>query len=765
VLRDLLLQNDRAIVHCLVRAESPAQGLERIRAALRSAEIWDEDYAVRLQVWPGDICRPHLGLTDEDFDRLCDEIDAVYHLAADLTLLGSYLAMREANTRSVAGILELALRRRTKHLFYASTMGVFPQYFCNFANEFSDRGINDEAQPDLATMKSIFPPELVGYPWSKLVVEQSLLFGRNLGLPTAIMRLPQTGVAASTGHIQRNDIKVRILMAVLDVGLVPSGFTLRWTEPVDTVSELLTTISRNPARRHCIYHLVNPTPSNHGLELADFGLQARECSYQEFRRACQARGPRSPLSGHWPLIDHFAGYWFAPDDGASAGARHAPPTTNGTVMIDAPRHPAWPGLITIMSRSLGWITRHEKTWPYHRPSVSLDGASLVRRAEHFAKRLDVPFDDAYPPALLAGLDRLISALRAPTARIRQDRLPAITFELGRKLWNRAALTSEYLRFSAIARESLERPVFVLGINRTGTTFLHRLLAQSERFWAVYPHELAHTALPLDERQEARHDSTDDLLAASGVVGAMRGIHAVEAGEPEEDFAFLEQSFASWTYPLRYHVPDYAQWLAGQPGDFAYRGHSRALQHLSWQRGTRLGAPSRQWLLKMPFHLAELETLVTTYPDAVFIQTHRDPQEFMPSWLSLAESVRSLAAHSPDRAALGLEQLEFLSRMLEDAMRFRAANPHLEHRFVDVSYLDLVLDPIGTVQEIYRRSGWTLDDTSRKATIRRQAEQAVRRSTESRHRYSLQTYGLTSDQVETSFEHYTQFVRRNGIRMR
>jgi hypothetical protein len=531
------------------------------------------------------------------------------------------------------------------------------------------------------------------------------------------------------------------------------------------VSELLTTISLNPARRHSIYHLVNPTPSDHCLELADFGLQVRESSYQEFRRACQTRGPRSPLFGHWPLIDHFADYWFGPDDGALAGTHRAPPMANDTVTIDAPRHPAWPGLITIMSRSLGWITRHEQTWPYPRPSVSLDAASLNRRAEHFAKRLDVPFDDAYPPALLTGLDRLISALRAPGARIRQDRLPAVTFELGRKLWNRAALTSEYLQSSAIAREPLERPVFILGINRTGTTFLHRLLARSDRFWVVYPHELAHPALSLDDHRDDRRDFTDDLLVASGVVGAMSGIHVVETGEPEEEFAFLEQSFASWTYPLRYDVPDYAQWLASQPGDFAYRGHRRALQHLGWQRGARLGAPSRQWLLKMPFHLAEIETLVATYPDAVFIQTHRDPQEFMPSWLSLAESVRSLTAHAPDRAALGIEQLEFLSRMLENAMRFRAANPHLEHRFVDVSYLDLVQDPIGTVQEIYRRLGWTFDDASRKATVGWQTEQAVRRSTESRHRYSVGTYGLTTDQVEAGFERYAQFVRRNGVRMR
>ena len=70
-------------------------------------------------------------------------------------------------------------------------------------------------------------------------------------------------------------------------------------------------------------------------------------------------------------------------------------------------------------------------------------------------------------------------------------------------------------------------------------------------------------------------------------------------------------------------------------------HRRTRQRLSWQHGTRLGAAPRQWLLKMPFHLAELETLVATYPDAIFIQTHREPREIMPSWLSLTGTVRSL----------------------------------------------------------------------------------------------------------------------------
>ena len=768
VLSELLRQTDHVVVHCLVRAESRARGLERIVGALDAAQLWDDAYAGRIRVWPGDIRAPRFGLPEQDFGRLCDQIDAVYHLAADLNLLSSYAAMREANTRSFRNVLELALLRRTKHVFYASTMGVFPQYFCNFANGFGGQGIEDEAQPDLDLMKSVFPPGLVGYPWSKLVVEQSLLSGQSLGLPVAIMRLPQMGIAAGSGYTQSSDIKIRIVMAVLDSGVMPSGFRLQWTEPVDTVSELLTGISLNPRRQHTIYHLCHPAPQTWGLELADFGFDVREVSYAEFRRACQARGRRGPLHGYWPLVDHFARHWFA--DAAAQARPAAPqvrPVSADAVAADAPDAPAWPGIITMTARSVGWVNR-QASWPYRRAVASLDADALHRQAERFAHRFGVRFDDAYPAPLLEGLDRLAGALRAPEARIRGDRRAAISFELSRKLSNRAALAREYAAQPAIAREPVEQPVFILGINRTGTTFLHRLLAQGGRFWALYPYELAHPALPSSlpsaRPEAARRHYSDDILAASGIAEAMSGIHPVDPGEPEEEFALLEDSFRSWTYTLRYFVPGYARWLAARGSAFAYGVHRRTMQHLSWQRGARLGAAPRQWLLKMPFHLAELETLVATYPDAVFIQTHREPREFMPSWLSLTESVRSLTSRSCDPAAIGAEQVEFMSRVLGQAARFRSAYPEIDRRFVDVSYLDLTGDPVRVVEEIYRHFGWTLDDEARTRTERWHARQAARRQTEPRHRYSLDTYGLTVPQVDAAFSAYAEFARSNKVRL-
>jgi thioester reductase-like protein len=143
-------------------------------------------------------------------------------------VLAPYAALREASTRGFGAVLELALRRRVKHVFYASAMAVFPQYFCGFASHVIEEG----EQPAPGLMESVFPPGTTGYRWSKLVVEQALLSAQSAGLPAAVMRLPRMGIAAAAGYPHGSDIKVRIAMAAFDAGVMPSGFRLPRTEPV-----------------------------------------------------------------------------------------------------------------------------------------------------------------------------------------------------------------------------------------------------------------------------------------------------------------------------------------------------------------------------------------------------------------------------------------------------------------------------------------------------------------------------------------------------
>ena len=354
VLRDLLRQDADLVVHCLVRAADGEHGLQRLRAALEEAEIWDEAFAARIRVVAGDIGEARLGLSRAGFDDLAQRIDAVHHFAAEVNLSTSYLAIRKTNVFSMRSVLELSLRTRRKYLFYASTMGVFPQYFCDFANEFADAGIGHQAQPDLAHMKRMFPLGVAGYPWSKLVAEQSVLFACQAGLPAAVQRLPQT-VRASTGFTQPNDAVVRLYAAITDVQMMPHGFSFqRQNHTVDTLSRIWTGITTNPRRQYVLYQCVNANPVHHDLDLPDFGIYLREASHDSFRRACQARGERSPMRE------------------------------------DCPFPIEWPGVLTTFRRTNEWIRAHRRQWPYAVSQPRLDYDCLMTRAECYAERMGGP---------------------------------------------------------------------------------------------------------------------------------------------------------------------------------------------------------------------------------------------------------------------------------------------------------------------------------------------------------------------------------------
>ena len=99
------------MVHCLVRADTVEHGFARVRAALEQAEIWEDAFTPRIRIVVGDIGQTRFGLSEAEFDDLCQRIDALYHLAADLALASSYLAIRKVNTFGMQNVFELCFAR------------------------------------------------------------------------------------------------------------------------------------------------------------------------------------------------------------------------------------------------------------------------------------------------------------------------------------------------------------------------------------------------------------------------------------------------------------------------------------------------------------------------------------------------------------------------------------------------------------------------------------------------------------------------------
>jgi len=766
LLRELLRQNPSLTVHCVVRADGTAHALERLRTAMEHAEIWEDAFAPRLRMIAGDICQERLGLSEADFASLCGRIDAIYHLAADLSLFSSYTALRMANTLSLRNIFDLCLRTRLKHVFYASTLAVFPEYFCDFSKEFRTARILHHMQPSLASMKRIFPLGVIGYPWSKLVAEQSLLYANAAGLPIAIFRLPQTGMS-STGFTPGSGVVTRLYSAAIQLEMAPTGFSIqRNAEPVDTLSEICTAISLNPRRRFTIYHCCDPLPPYDDFKLADFGIYLSDVSYELFRRSGQAMGEQSPLYGLWNLVDHFAPYWFC-DDKANAHL----PVCDSAMREDCPHPIKWPALLVRHARSYEWIRRRQNAWPFPRPRGRLDFDCLMAQAKACAKRLGVSHEQAHPAWMRTGLRLLVEALNAPEAGVLEGRRPHLVYGLNRFLRANTALAREWQQHPEIEREGIVRPAFIVGINRTGTTFLHRLMARDRRFWTLRRYEMAEPVLSSGEYatvagtlDDPRRAYMKEILGAAGFVERLAEMHRIDIDEPDEDFPLLRLSFASWIETVGHYVPGYVQWLAAAGSRNAYAHHRRVMQHFTWQRRQREPSAPRSWLLKMPFHLMELETLIETYPDALFIQTHREPVQFMGSWNSLVERIRSFSMEARPLHDTGAEQLAFMSGMLDRAVRFRSAHPELESRWADVRYVDLVNDPLAVVKDIYDRLNWELDPATLDDMEDWRLRQAEQRRQEPPHRYRLEDYGLTPESVEAAFASYREFADARGIEL-
>ncbi len=310
----------------------------------------------------------------------------------------------------------------------------------------------------------------------------------------------------------------------------------------------------------------------------------------------------------------------------------------------------------------------------------------------------------------------------------------------------ARLFSEaaWARHPEYAQVAIERPVFVTGLPRTGTTALHRLLTadpahQGLEMWLTEvpqprpPRESWATNPVFGYIQagfERHHVSYPEFLA----------VHYMAADQVEECWQLLRQSMRSVSYECLAHLPRYSSWLRDQDWADAYRRHRRNLQ--------LIGLPDRErrWVLKNPSHLFALDALLDVYPDALVIQTHRAPQLAIASVCSLAAQASAGWSATFRGEVIGRDQLETWARGLDRFTEARAARDPAQ--FYDVGYDGFVADPIGTVEAAYGYFGLTLTEPALAAmrALHQQSTGAARPA----HHYALADFGLTGEQVGERF---------------
>ncbi len=288
-------------------------------------------------------------------------------------------------------------------------------------------------------------------------------------------------------------------------------------------------------------------------------------------------------------------------------------------------------------------------------------------------------------------------------------------------------------------------MFVVGLPRTGTTALHRLLTADERHQGL---ELWLTEFPQPRPPRSTWETNpvftgiNDAYAQHHVANPeFMGIHYMDAASVEECWRLLRQTGKSISFESLANVPTYSSWLAGQDWTDAYRRHKEALQLIG------LNDTERRWVLKNPSHLVALDALMAVYPDALIVQTHRDPVTSIASACSLSAEATTGWSATFVGETIGSTQLEMLSR---SARSFAQARPRYDQsQFIDVDYDDFVGDPTGTTRAIYDAFDldWTPAVATAVAAIDAESRRGGRRPA---HRYSLGDYGLTEEQVRAAF---------------
>jgi LPS sulfotransferase NodH len=277
----------------------------------------------------------------------------------------------------------------------------------------------------------------------------------------------------------------------------------------------------------------------------------------------------------------------------------------------------------------------------------------------------------------------------------------IRMHLRELLETRLRLTNAWSqRAEALEASPIRRPIFITGMPRSGSTFLHELLAQDPenrvpRVWEVmFPISTQNKPSKKVDRRVQKAEAS--LWWFRRLAPGADAVYPMRAWTPHECVAIHSYTLLSEEFVSTFHIPTYEAFLHGADLGPTYRWQRRFLQHL------QLNCPNKRWVLKSPDHVYGLDELLTVFPDAVIIQTHRNPVDVLRSQIQLTQVLEELFARPRGRDELRISETRKIGEILDQITRFRDARPEVAEHFIDVKYRELVSDPLAVVRSIYER---------------------------------------------------------------
>jgi len=372
-----------------------------------------------------------------------------------------------------------------------------------------------------------------------------------------------------------------------------------------------------------------------------------------------------------------------------------------------------------------------------------DRATLAARAEEATGLHD--FGD---PWIFENLDALIPVLNSE-AELTDIGVAGAETMIVTALSNRLRHVDLIKRHPEILDEKIDVAAVVVGLPRTGSTMLHRMLSSAPGMTGVKWWEAQNYApFPGEERgkPDARREAASYYMAYMlEHAPDLMSIHPMSIDQSDEELIILGLLFSSTMIEGMYHVPSYARWLIENSRTRCYADLKEILQSLQWQDPARRGV---KWVLKTPGHLMALDGVLETFPEAKVVMTHRDPVQTVPSYCSMMTTLYHMAS-TVDREKIGAFWEKRLAELLDlfMAVRRRAGSAS----FIDVRYTDTTTKPVEEGKRVLREAG--IEVTPEIVAGMAEWVEANKREDRAPHRYALEDFGLTREQVEQDFADY------------
>ena len=357
--------------------------------------------------------------------------------------------------------------------------------------------------------------------------------------------------------------------------------------------------------------------------------------------------------------------------------------------------------------------------------------------------------DLGEPLFFEGLNRLIDSINNE-ANLNEIGIQAQPIRIQGLLTNRLRFEEDLKKFPEILNQEIIAPIVIVGLPRTGSTMTHRLLASDPNHTAMLWWEGRYPALlpgekrgDIETRMELGKAEVDAVVAASPEA---LDIHPWDYKGADEEILLLEHNFLSTVPESFMALPSYSEWIEEQDHTLAYEDLKKFIQYLQWQNP---GREKKRWVLKSPHHLGFIDKMISVFPDAKIIQTHRDPIKTVPSFCSMCANLFEPLTTNFDKVFIGKHWSNKLTRALNHCMNISEQHPN---NFLDLEFLNMIKDPIDEMKKIYEFIG---EPFGEKTEVAMEAWREENKHEMGAHKYSLEEYDLTESQINDNFAKYKQ----------